>query len=560
MMENRNYTNRGVAPHRHDTRIVSLTILPLGGYSTQYHRPFHAQVTPDTLNRFSRQFEGKSEYSSSAFVGMTRDFLSFGEKENEVPIVNGWGRERHRFMMETVTKNIMGMEYREFITGYTDMADGITSASAISVGREAGHVHVDPNMKFYINGNISMTETIKRGPRGSRVVRQMTNNMQVISNVNYDGYAANYESRLRPADVFYAMDSSNEIGRKIDKGLGGVYDTRQVSTDEAMLSRRSSVIPSFYVGKMFDGYSKTLYSDHSSHRDTLDSGSVYSQTANLLREDLALTDCFLDNLRQSMRLSRAPKTFQFRDLEKLDPDVARVVKGQVDGYTERTRVHRPGDTYDWDRPDYETSKALLIAHAIPAIMSYMSLMYIDVELDNENMGRAAYYDDQARPMFQIYELKALNRDDDDNVRHEKMYQALEWRIWNEVIRDVTQDGDLPFRIRVFCDLGGETVIHMHLDGDYREYVFPTFADSVATPLLTEVPDNVDGLANNFRSLLEHVVERDAHRNRDHLYIDEGYRNRREERSEDLRQGQQYHSEFEGTAASTDSGISYNPKF
>lgn len=505
MNENQYPNARGAfGAYEQNVSIQRLVILPTGEYHDQFNRSFTTKMNNEILDRFNQRFSENREYGPTSFMGLTKDFLKYGAREEEpINIEHGWGVERCRFTLEVLSTNIMGLEVREYITGFTDLPDGITRRGLVEVGNLQGLVDVDPNLKFTINGIIDMHDQRVRTSVGMKTRRTMRSNVQLLSDPGYDGYSNSMEARIKPADIFYAMDGGLLTGAF---GQNDVHDTRLLNTTEAKLSRRSNVIPTRYMSKIFDGYAKTLYADQTSHTDVGQGGSLYNQAAHLIREDNNSEGCFLKHLGRAMHSVSTPKSFLFRDLLKLDPTIQDRVEGRIASRGEKIRTHQLGDSLEWHVDDHETTAALMIAQSVSAIMSSMSIMFIDFSMSNMDQRGHFGMDDDIRPSFSIADVKLINYDPDMDQR--KIVDAVDWRIWHEVVRDLTDAGGIGFELRVVCDLAGETVIHLGMDGQEPcPYVFPTFADSLVTPLLTHDLELPSAMARDFKTVLDTVIDR-----------------------------------------------------
>lgn len=529
MMDTQYRGTRGIAtPYESNVKIVRMTITPLGQYHNQFHRPYETHVDNTIIDRFNQHFHNKREYEASAFTGVTKGFLRYAEREDEVSIDNGWDCERHRFLMEVVSTNFMGLEVREFVSGYTDRPEGITPQGVVALGHQAGLVYVDPQVRFYINGIINVMDQRRRTPMGVKTYRTMRSNMHVMADQQYEGYHSGTEARLKPADIFYAMDG--EL-LNTTHGMGTTYDTRFVNDTEARLSRRSNVLPTHYASSIFEGFSKTLKADQSTMTDAMSTGSVYAQAANLIREDHAMDDCFIRHLSRVTHQSHQSKVFRFQDLLKLDPTIGDRVEGMVGTRGESIRTHTLGDSVDWTASDHETTAALMIAQSVAAILSSMSVMFVDFSMSNMN-SRNEFGMGSNAPLFSVAAINMLNNDPDYDQR--RIVDAVEWRVWHEILRNLTEEGMISFDLRVICDLTGETTIHLGMDGDpQRSWVFPTFADAMLTPLVTANYEAPSAIAHDFKTMLDVVVEKPNYQPE---YLDirgeRGYEYPREDRREE----------------------------
>jgi hypothetical protein len=71
------------------------------------------------------------------------------------------------------------------------------------------------------------------------------------------------------------------------------------------------------------------------------------------------------------------------------------------------------------------------------------------------------------------------------------------------------NNQIPFSMKVNCDLYGETVLDLSFDSrPFRQYVTPSFADALLTPLVTANPNHLAGVADDFNTLISSVIKKD----------------------------------------------------
>lgn len=173
-------------------------------------------------------------------------------------------------------------------------------------------------------------------------------------------------------------------------------------------------------------------------------------------------------------------------------------------------MHQAGMTNEWHGRDVVTLAATIISQCVPGIMADLALTRLHFKTHNEMAVSGSYsaVDPMTHmsrpgrePDFAIVNVAGFG----DQDLGPALY-AFEKRFWFEVMKDLCFDNQIRFMLEVNADMMGETVVNISLDGHpIEQFVTPSFADALLTPLVTNNHNHVVKVANDFNHLLKAVV-------------------------------------------------------
>lgn len=507
-----NDNGRGVGLVPPEAHITQLVIFEVGTYAQQYRRPWETNYTGGIVQQFQEASMGATSYDAATFGGVAMSFLKpTAAPEAPVNIINGWGNRHAKFLMTIEYNSSVGTRMQSVLTGYTESNEGIIGANGMSVAMGAGLVNVANDLKFTINSVIRVRKTRDFGPNGFQETQMVADNSHLLVDPGFESmYNQGARSeRMRPTDVFATMvraPLAHAARRENSQPGGGMWDQRTATTNLAVKSRRSNVIPSNFVGRIIDNYNNAM---HQSADPTRAGTEVYNNARSFTRDELVSSDEVL-NMLSEVNGEPIGNTFQFRHLLRLDPSIAGRVQGRVSGGTQRVAAHEAGQTMNWDGSDGITLAATIISQCVPAIMADLGLSKLQFKMHNmfatsggyssvdptTHVGSASYI-----PEFVV--LRARGFGDQD---YTPQLKQLELRFWFEVMKDLTYQNQVAFMVEVTADLIGETVINISMDSsEMRQYVTPSFADASLVPLVTQNFDRPLQVAEDFNVLMDAVV-------------------------------------------------------
>ncbi|EKD22587.1 MAG: hypothetical protein ACD_84C00040G0001 [uncultured bacterium] len=449
-------------------RIVKLLLHETGSYNNQYRRPYNTNLNGSAMNTMLERLQGVKHYDASMMGGIANQFISpVATPEKQIVMANGWGERRMRFMMEVEHTFHTGGNITEIILGYTDY-NGVGLAGSI-----------DPQMEFYINSTMHIRNTVEHTPMGNQLHQSITDSSHILIDNSWTGICSGAkDQRMRPEDVYATMGRSH-----LSDLDGTVLDTRSMSSNMATKSNRANGSAANYMAKILNGYEQATMSAEFG----MGNAEILSKARGLTRESLATKDPFLHTLAQ-VRGSPVGNTFRFNDLKLIDMNVEHVTRAQLLAPTAMSTVHQVGLTADWGASDQVTSIATILSQSIPGLLMELALTRI--------IFKASNYDSSAAIQIMVVDAEGFGSGD-----YSRNLDVFRLRLEHEILRDVSYDNQVGFAIEMRVDLLGETWISLSWDNQSPiDYVTPSFADALLTPVITMDNTRAVTLASDFESL------------------------------------------------------------
>ena len=511
--------NRGFGRVTPQAQITKLLIYETGEYNQQWSRPYTTNYDGHVLSQFHEQLQGVKHYSPASFTGLAQSFLkptaNVDMQHGQIAIPEGWGSRRCRFMMVVEYESHIGTRFQEILTGYTTHVGAMPQSGYTSM--EAQQLLVDNDMQFYVNSTIHLQISQQYGPAGMREVAAVAKNAHILADNNFTSmYQPDHLERMRPTDLFAVMSRSHLHQLRDEHGnIPGVgnklFDARNANSTMAALSLRGNVIPASYMARVVENWSNA---PATSTDPGTTGGDFFTNARQYANDGLVSSDQVLRMI-ADLRGEPIGNTFRFRDLLKLDPTIQGRVLGRCSGRTQKIQgMHAQGETNEWYGRDPITLAATIISQCVPGIMADLALTVMHFKMHNEMavsgnysnvdpttfLGRPGYQPDMA-----IINIAGFG----DQDLSPAMF-AFEKRFWFEVMKDLCFDNQVRFMLEVICDLTGETVVNISLDGrPIEQFVTPSFADALLTPLVTRDHNHVVQVADDFNHLLHAVAPPDS---------------------------------------------------
>lgn len=488
-MDNPTYGNRDmsfVSSRSARIFIDYLNLIEVSGYQDQFLRPNRTTMTDQVINGIHDlvdKFNG--DIPTNAISSVTSSFMlptstpeyadSYSNRPLNVSINNGWREHRFVFLMQ-VTTEANGMSKKELITGYTDHAD---------IARQNGQVLIDPRTVFYIN-NIS---TISTRMIGSGIeVPQLRDSYSVFGGGMGNGHYQNRETNI--------MTPMNMITSSIYNGVDGLSDVgknnrvvrsdfRNVSNYPTM-SYRNYNSPTAMVSKVIDSFAKKARLEVGN--GVSDSDAIYQKARGSVADPGLYNSTFMHGL--SNTTGYTVSTFDFGWLETIDPTIR-------DRFTfTKQPYHTTEFTATWDKPTRETQMALVTSSMVTTLMSNYSLGYFEFSATNmlvqNHFGMGMLQSPHNIEITNILGLSNINLD------YTPMIAALEQVIAEELCVILSTNGEVGYHVHVKCDMNTDIEVMISFENQPEEiFIFPSFADSIVSPMLTT---NTELYRNNSRDI------------------------------------------------------------
>ena len=502
-------------------RITKLLIYETGAYQDQWRRPYSTNPDGHVFGMFKEHLDGLDHYATANLGSIAQSFLKpasqVDTRTDKIGIPQGWDTRRTRFMMEVEYDHAIGVASRQILTGYTTHVGALPMHGVNGSTNGATYLNVDNDMQFIVNSITPLQTRDEFGPQGHIQHVEVIKPSHVLADNNFTTiYQPDFNERMRPQDLFTVMSRSHVHRVRDDHGnIAGVgsptlFDGRTVTTKSAALSLRSNVVPSAYVARVMENYNNARVAAN----DTTQAGGDFYQKARGYSQDGLISQNEVLRMISEIRGEPIGNIFQFKDLVRLDPTIVGRAVGRVSGMTEPLGgLHSVGMSSEWYGRDPMTMAATIISQCVPGIMSELALTHIGFKTHNEfaQSGQYSSVDPSTwlgrqnyQPWFQPYNIQGFG-----GQNMSKEMQIFETRFWNEVMKDLCQDNQVKFTLDVDCNLMGETVVTIGLDGKNPiSYVTPSFADALMTPLVTNNHDHVVNVADDFSTMLQVVLPTD----------------------------------------------------
>lgn len=470
--------------------IRKIALRETGTYNEQYARNYEAHLSPGSVNALAQKAEesGTNVFKPSMISGLASNMISISaapDGSNPIHIENGWGSRRLLFFMDVLTEDISGGQNVYFIQGYTNYT-----------GLSLQNKHLDPDMVFYINNIVSSRLLVPRStPNG--VIRP--HSLVSTNHLLYDAQSYSHPDQwmMRPEDIYKVL-TRNQLGASTG-GQARIYDNRSKLGHMPNMSRRTNAIASNYASTLVGGFVQAANQVDPVANPT----DAYDSAVNFVGETMVTLNPFLNALARKRTSGMVSGVFQWRDLLKLDPNLANpsnnIVTVTVNGPTQLRGQHTAGQTTDWSGASIETKYAATISQAVPALM--LECMLYQASFSTNNMMSL-----QENQFSGIYTI-ITNAQGITGEPVIQQAEAFKQRLEIEVLRDISYNNQQKFDIRVQASVFGDTWLSISVDGGpIYDFVTPTFCDGLIAPVLTQDYARIENIASSVDTLVTHVAD------------------------------------------------------
>jgi hypothetical protein len=459
-------------------KVTKLLLSETGTYNTQWRRPYATHTDGNVMNTLQERVSGTGTVAASQIAGVAFQFLSptLAPEERPVSIINGWDQRRLRFMMEAEVTNQMGVTVTQVLMGYTDYP-GIAMS-----------MEIDPKMTFFINSTVSIKSNTVNNGFGNQLFTIAGEASHVLADNGWSGiYTDEKDYRMRPTDVFGVMTRTH-----VNPITAGNYvDSRNMMTSAPLKSRRTNSLAASFAANILSTYSSTVSGD-----DFLQSeDAILANARGHCMETPVGQDKFMNALAQ-MRGAPATNYFSFGELTRLSPSVTsdEVTVVVVNGQAERAQQHVAGQTEGWHGAVIETQYASILSQSVPALMMELGLLGISFSITNKTLN--------GMMENSLMDVKAFNQNMDARAMVTRFFTNLEIN----VMRDVSQNNQLGYQIRMNVDLVGDTTIGIQIEGNpWITYNVPSFSDALMAPVVTASDAMATNMAKDFQKIFQDVI-------------------------------------------------------
>lgn len=478
--------------------VYQFIIRELGTYNDQFYRPFEPLLDGHQLNDITTAVKNapKAALNSGFYSRVASGILMPSSNiTGNVSMPHGWGQKRFMFSLKVNFKLRIGSVEKYYIQGYTEHNDQSLFSN-----------HFDPDMLFFIN---SVTKTVVQTintDMGYQEREMVTDCSHLLS--DYGTHQQDL-SLVRPEDIINIMSVSHLPGINGDlcdddgysefaeMGITNV-DYRTKLSSGVTKSKRCDDSPNTFIGELTDAFVNSKAS-----LNTLSQGEmqVFHSAANKLSNSLPSNDSFLSLIRNISNNSRALNHFKLRHLEDIQPGLMNSPVTTVFKLSDHSDLAQRGQGQYWNDRSWLTQMTVFVAQTTTAIMTKHGLSLLHYQATNTVYRNDFSNQSQHTVLIPTRYSLAVNAD------LTNIEAAIQLELEINILNVISHNHRLPYTVQVQCDMFSETKIIIQVDGsDTTEYVYPTFADSLMPPVLTNNSDTQVNIASSLNVFLSEVSD------------------------------------------------------
>lgn len=499
-----------------NTRITveNMIAVQTGTYQKQYVRPFKTSVNDNVINGLREVTRGGLNLGAASVQEIACDVITpQANVEGEVNIANGMNCRRFRILL-TVNEShpyIDGTTTRRVFYGYSDNCDASLN-------------YLDPQMRIYFNSETIIAEAIRNTINGPQREASIVASNQIISPMGPDqhgqgnGLFARASSfMIRPEDNFHLMQT-NIVAQNLNSSgmfpgmVDTSYDNRTMVGEGGSFkySMRRDTSPTRYLSDSLAAYSHAVKESKDSVINTGDFNDgttskevIYGEAAAACRNHNIHSNTFLAVLNDhSGYMEQGYVTFG--DLQRMFPEMKNqsgfdCVQFSLDNGRSIRKVTNAEDSQVWSGADYTSIGASLLAQAIPSIMMdtfFRSFSFAVTNGQGNNNYLFEPHPDACKAIVSGIDMR-------------QYFQDFQRRLSVDVLNNITRGNQLPFKISMYSDLVGDSIIDISIGGGPVErFIAPTFADSLFSPVITRNREQAGEIASDLTWLVSNVIEGD----------------------------------------------------
>lgn len=485
----------GNAGQRINFRIESLKLVRVNGFQDQYLRPYRTAMTntvENNIREMTDQFNGR--IPTSRISEACNDFImpsdrveSYQGRSVSVAMPNGWKEHRYTFIM-VVETTIDNLATRELVTGYTDRCD-----ATYGQGGYGGTIHIAPDTVFYVN---AVTKLSQRSVNGI-VVPTVVNSYSVIGGgFSTDAYLGATTWRMTPQNMIQSARNSNVEGLSSIPPTGSApiigSDYRQVQ-NAAVLTNRNNNSPTNVFSKIIENMATSINADATS--GMVDPIIAQDQVRAAVADPSIFNSIFMNSLYNYF--SQRIACFDFGFLTQINPMIDQIMAVDDKGY--QTTQYQGM----WDKPTIESIMAVVVSNIVTSFMTSASLTSIEFTTTNMLPVMVGGAVSSFQTDTKISDVRGFNQ----TLAYRNFIPSYCQRLTDELGPIVSRNNNAGFSLYVRADMGIDIFIRLKYDNGIEEaFVFPMFADSIISPILTTNSDLFRHNSNDINAAMNIVTD------------------------------------------------------
>jgi hypothetical protein len=448
-----------------------------GEYNDIALRPYQTDFDRNKVDLLAESTDGGRQLASNNLTGIATGMMRPGSRsEGVAQIASGWGERRLMFMMEVEIRKDSKSMISKVITGYTD------HIGATSMGSRG--VALDPKMCLYFNNTFNLRNLLSVDNFGTTWKGSISDASQILTRTVQSDLSRSDGAgtlTMRPEDVITRQNVSDEFVEFA--GREGFSDFR------AGFDRRPLKLSSYKNTQSASFLSKTLTALRDADDDDylgVNNKEILSAARGAVREQIITSDKVFEELASDTSIMQDGYV-TWGELMSMNQDIDDMAEVFMN---DRSFVsHRRGDSENWGGSDNETLAATIVANSLPAYM--IESMYSKIEFTCTNDTRGGFFETV------IGKLQPFVKE--TNIREN--YNHIISRIENDLMREILFNQNMIVFLRVSYSMYGDTVIDIAFDNNPEaRFVYPTFCDSVASPIITNNRETLDVLSHDISQI------------------------------------------------------------
>lgn len=468
-------------------KVLSLVFNESGTYNDVFLRPYETKpIDQNSINTLQERlnFAGATQhYTPDLYTGMANlesGIIGFsGTPVARLDIPNGWATQRLTFRLAVMdTRGNLSTKNIHMFQGYTDVSDQTLFGN------------MNPHMVLYINSYMTITRSISEGREMDRVTEtaQLINSEWVVSNYG------NQSHITRPCDVFAGIQSMHIVNMNQNYNNGnyqGHIDTRYQFGKDAKYNARNWLSPSNFLNNVISSQHEAqgLVKYESTGRGA---NEPIGKAAQLAFNEISHSNPFLATMSNIKGSSRTISSFTLRDLQLIDSDLPTPELRKATGLALAKQARR-SNSQVWSGADETTKIATYLLNTVTALAMSLSITKLHFTSHNHTVGGEVI-----TTIFEDTYTVSTN----SIVQLGQSFQA---RFNNEIAKEISYNGQVPFNVEITMDIFGATRIVLAYDGkDAIPYEDPTYADAMRSPVIQPNRSGFENIIHDMENLFNSI--------------------------------------------------------
>jgi len=466
--------------------VSKLMIQESSSYQPQYRRSFEARVDGNVHDLIVQRFRNvKGSLSTGALAsGVADSFLMPAMQGTPVSMpnipgqapsaANNWDRPVYRALLEVSIRSETGHTVDMVMTAFSDPVDRSLMGS------------INPHMPFYIGTVTVLRKYIDRTSGVAVPITGLGEASQLIADNKFEGFNKKYDFRIRPMDVFSYIGQTK---LELETPQQDIYDERTVVSNAPIKSAAGNAMAGMFVSKVLSAYATANDSSGEIGGTGFDK---LSEAQGLIQEQEAANDLFLRALRgvRGLGYNEAVNNhFTLGELQRLclneHTRAPRVIPISKDVHEVRARG--PGENWAAARPLQRM--ASFIKDSVPGLMMENMLMRAHIKVSNRVFATG-------QPVANVLDWGTFTE-----VDVTQQLRTVEQRIIKEVFMPLSEQNQRALELDLYMLVDSDSRMFISIDGNPSvEFVAPTFAGSLLSPVVTSNPQAAFNMAHEFQTL------------------------------------------------------------